>query len=98
MSSTEAEVVAANVALGGVGLPSSGLWAYLQNAGGDQSIPGGLPATKIECNSDVKGDKWIYDPSRRILIVDHSKQRQPLFDGGFGLKVLIKKSTSIQSV
>ena len=38
MSSTEAEVVAANVTLRAVGLPSSGLWAYLQNAGGDQSI------------------------------------------------------------
>ena len=56
VSSTEAGVVAANVTLRGVGLPSSGLWAYLQNAGGDQSIPGGLPATKIECNSDAKGD------------------------------------------
>ena len=43
MSSTEAEVVAANVTLRAVGLPSSGLWAYLQNAGGDQ------------CNAGVKG-------------------------------------------
>ena len=80
MSSTEAEVVAANVTLRAVGLPSSGFWAYLPNAGGDQSIPGGLPATKIECNSDVQGDKWVLDPSRRILIIEHSKPRQPLFD------------------
>ena len=34
MSSTESEVVSANVSLRAVGLPSSGLWAYLQNAGG----------------------------------------------------------------
>ena len=82
MSSTEAEVVAvaANITLRAVGLPSSGLWAYLQNAGGDESIPGGLPTSEIECNATVKGDKWIYDPSRRILIIEHSKPRQPLFD------------------
>ena len=80
MSSTEAEVVAANIALRAVGLPSSGLWAYLQNAGGDESIPGGLPTSKIECNATVKGDKWIFDPSRRILIIEHTKPRQPLFD------------------
>ena len=80
MSSTEAEVVAANITLRAVGLPSSGLWAYLQNAGGDESIPGGLPTSPIECNATVKGDKWIYDPNRRILIVEHTKPRQPLFD------------------
>ena len=28
----------------------------------------------------MKGDKWIYDPSRRILIIEHAKPRQPLFD------------------
>ena len=39
ISSTEAEVVAANISLRAVGLPSSGLWAYLQNAGGgDQAL------------------------------------------------------------
>ena len=43
ISSTEAEVVAANISLRAVGLPSSGLWAYLQNAGGGSSTPGGLP-------------------------------------------------------
>ena len=37
MSSTESEVVSANVSLRAVGLPSSGLWAYLQNAGGGNS-------------------------------------------------------------
>jgi hypothetical protein len=34
-SSTEAEVVCANIALRTVGLPSSALWSVLQNAGGD---------------------------------------------------------------
>ena len=38
VSSTEAEVVAANISLHAVGLPSSGLWAYLQNAGGNQAF------------------------------------------------------------
>ena len=81
MSSTEAEVVAANITLRAVGLPSSGLWAYLQNAGGDESIPGGLPCMKVECSASVKGDKWIFDPSRRILMIERSKTRQqPLFD------------------
>ena len=35
VSSTEAEVVCANVALRALGLPSSALWSVLQNAGGD---------------------------------------------------------------
>ena len=38
MSSTEAEVVAANITLRAVGLPSSGLWTYLQNAGGGMEV------------------------------------------------------------
>ena len=38
VSSTEAEVVAANISLRAVGLPSSGLWAYLQNAGGIKAL------------------------------------------------------------
>ena len=36
MSSTESEVVSANVSLRAVGLSSSVLWAYLQNAGGGE--------------------------------------------------------------
>ena len=47
MSSTEAEVVSASVTLRAVGLPSSGLWAYLQNAGGGKSTPRGLPDKDI---------------------------------------------------
>ena len=35
---------------------------------------------KVECSASVKGDKWIFDPSRRILMIEHSKPRQPLFD------------------
>ena len=37
LSSTEAEVVCANVSLRALGLPSSALWSVLQNAGGDSS-------------------------------------------------------------
>ena len=37
VSSTEAEVVCANVALRALGLPSSALWSVLQNAGGHTS-------------------------------------------------------------
>jgi len=48
--------------------------------GGRSKHSGGLPATKIECNAGVKGDKCVFDPSRRILIIEHSKPRQPLFD------------------
>ena len=38
VSSTEAEVVAANISLRSVGLPSCGLWAYLQNVGEGQAL------------------------------------------------------------
>ena len=60
MSSTESEVVAANIALRAVGLPSSGLWAYLQNAGGDgtkrsNSTPGGLPLTSVTTKAENNG-------------------------------------------
>ena len=76
MSSTESEVVSANVSLRAVGLPSSGLWAYLQNAGGmrKDSIPGGLPTTDIETPKESK-----FNRRRRLLIRIHTKPRSHLF-------------------
>ena len=57
MSSTESEVLSANVSLRAVGLPSSGLWAYLQSAGGERapkdSIPGGSPRHDIETQNPM---------------------------------------------
>jgi len=54
MSSTESEVISANVSLRAVGLPSSGLWAYLQIAGGERkdSLPGGLPKHDFETQKE----------------------------------------------
>ena len=83
MSSTESEVVSANVSLRAVGLPSSGLWAYLQNAGGEKerkdSIPGGLPRHDIETQKEPNGEYWHFMRSRRLLIRVHTKPRSHLF-------------------
>ena len=90
MSSTESEVVSANVSLRSVGLPSSGLWAYLQKAGGIQNprkpLPGRkqgeperLPMTFTVTKADKDGDHWEYDPGRRSLTRVHSKGRSHLF-------------------
>ena len=85
MSSTEAEVVSANVALRAVGLPSSGLWAYLQNAGGGKSTPGGLPDKDIITKQNKSDDYWMFERSRRVLSRIHLKPRNhlyaPVFEG-----------------
>ena len=84
MSSTESEVVAANISLRAVGLPSSGLWAYLQNAGGDEakkhSTPGGLPNTSITTQKEKDGEYWEFIRHRRLLVRVHPKSRSSLFD------------------
>ena len=84
MSSTESEVVSANVSLRAVGLPSSGLWAYLQNAGGEKkhkdSIPGGLPRHDIETQKESNGEYWQFMRSRRLLVRVHTKPRSHLFN------------------
>ena len=46
LSSTEAEVVCANVALRALGLPSSALWSVLLNAGGDTATKSPTPLTR----------------------------------------------------
>ena len=79
MSSTEAEVVSANVSLRAVGLPSSGLWAYLQNAGGVKSTPGGLPDHDIDTKQNENDDYWLFERSRRVLSRIHNKKRCHLY-------------------
>ena len=86
MSSTESEVVSANVSLRSVGLPSSGLWLHLQKAGGVQkslpkqpSMPGGLPSRFVSTESGKKSDYWTYDPSRRLLCRIHRTPRNRRF-------------------
>ena len=83
MSSTESEVVAANLSLRAVGLPSSGLWANLRSAGGGdtaKSSPGGgLPTREVVMKADKTGDHWEFHPERRHLVRVHAKQRNCLF-------------------
>ena len=88
MSSTEAEVVSANVSLRAVGLPSSGLWSYLQQAGGVQKpcIPGGLPDNDVETAKEPNGEHWIFQRSRRLLIRVHTKPRNHLFSPESSMK------------
>ena len=83
MSSTEAEVVSANVSLRAVGLPSSGLWAYLQNAGGAKSTPGGLPDHDIDTKQNKNDDYWLFERSRRVLSRIHVKKRSHLYTPEF---------------
>ena len=77
------QVVSANVSLRAVGLPSSGLWAYLQNAGGEReridSNPGGLPTHDIETQKESNGEYWQFMRSRRLLMRVHTKPRSHLF-------------------
>ena len=84
ISSTESEVVAANISLRSVGLPSSGLWAYLQKAGGEQknrqSNSRGLPTTNTVTKTERDGDHWEFDVDRRILARVHVKPRTHLYD------------------
>ena len=83
MSSTESEVVAANLSLRAVGLPSSGLWAYLRSAGGDGTVKcspgGGLPTKEVIMIADKTGDHWEFHPERRHLVRVHAKLRNCLF-------------------
>ena len=87
LSSTESEVVSANVSLRSVGLPSSGLWAHLQQAGGitpsksrsSSSKLESLPRERVRTEPDKDGDYWIYEPSRRCLSRVHVKPRSHLY-------------------
>ena len=88
LSSTESEVVSANISLRSVGLPSSGLWAHLQQAGGitpsksrsSSSKLESLPQERVRTEPDKDGDYWIYEPSRRCLSRVHVKPRSHLYE------------------
>ena len=60
MSSTEAEVIAANVALRAVGLPSSCLWEIIQSAGGGTENPT-CTLTPCTLTPSRTSDYWIND-------------------------------------
>ena len=83
ISSTEAEVVLANLAMRTVGLPSSCLWQVIRQAGGVTS-----QSSRQKENSAVgttraqkqKHDTWEFDPLRDQLIRRHVMPRYQLFD------------------
>ena len=90
MSSTESEVVAANVSLRAVGLPSSGLWMHLQNAGGipnhmrrknckPEGLPRQLPMENVTTSPNKRREFWEFDPSRRCLSYISPNPRSHLF-------------------
>ena len=79
MSSTEAEVVAANISLRAVGLPSSGLWAYLGNARAESSTPGGLPKESVRTQPEKDGEYWELIKERRLLVRARPNKRFHLF-------------------
>ena len=91
LSSTEAEVVCANVALRSLGLPSSAIWSVLQNAGGvdknaNKPTALGRDAKKFNCSKhpDSSLSKVEYEgrnllPDGRIVeIYTSSKPNTPV--------------------
>ena len=73
MSSTEAEVIAANVALRAVGLPSSCLWEIIQSAGGGTENP------TCTITPSRTSDYWINDTVNGYIVRVHNKRRTQLF-------------------
>ena len=73
MSSTEAEVIAANVALRAVGLPSSCLWEIIQSAGGGTENP------TCTLTPSRTSDYWINDTVNGYIVRVHNKRRTQLF-------------------
>ena len=77
MSSTEAEVIAANLSIRTVGLPSSCLWQVIQNAGGVTNAQSSAVGTRAR---NAKKDTWEFEPLRDQVIRRHVEQRNHLFD------------------
>ena len=73
MSSTEAEAIAANVALRAVGLPSSCLWEIIQSAGGGTRNP------TCTLTPSRTSDYWINDTVNGYIVRVHNKRRTQLF-------------------
>jgi len=82
MSSTEAEVTAANLALRAVGLPSSCLWSVIRHAGGDstkQKQPRRVE-TRAKNPKNMKDDYWEHVPFTNQVTRVHVKPRNKLFN------------------
>ena len=77
MSSTEAEVTAANLALRAVGLPSSCLWSVIRHAGGDstQQRPSRRVETRCKNPKNTKDDYWEHVPFTNQVTRVHVKPR-----------------------
>ena len=79
MSSTEAEVTAANLALRAVGLPSSCLWSVIRHAGGDSTQQ--RPSRRVETRAkNPKDDYWEHSPFTNQVTRVHVKPRNKLYN------------------
>ena len=80
MSSTEAEVTAANLALRAVGLPSSCLWSVIRQAGGD-STSKSKQNRRVETRAkNPKDDYWEHVPFTNEVTRVHVKPRGQLYN------------------
>ena len=79
MSSTEAEVIAANLSIRTVGLPSSCLWQVIRNAGGVTNANAQSSAVGTRARN-AKKDAWEFEPLRDQVIRRHVEPRNHLFD------------------
>ena len=79
MSSTEAEVIPANLAIRIVGLPSSCLWQVIRQAGGVTNAKSSSSAVGTRARN-AKTDLWEVDPRRDQVVRRHVEPRHPLFD------------------
>ena len=82
MSSTEAEVTAANLALRAVGLPSSCLWSVIRHAGGDstQQKQSRRVETRAKNPENTKDDYWEHVPFTNQVTRVHVKPRNKLYN------------------
>ena len=92
MSSTEAEVVAANLATRSVGLPSSCLWQVIRNAGGTHSAKKEKKSPRAAeasigngCTDEAEPrewntkDYWEFDSLKNEVVRHHVTPREHLF-------------------
>ena len=83
MSSTEAEVTAANLAMRAVGLPSSCLWSVIRNAGGDDQHNANSTlhrGVETSAKNKSKEDYWEHHPYTNMVTRVHVKPRKVLFN------------------
>ena len=82
MSSTEAEVTAANLALRAVGLPSSCLWSVIRHAGGDstQQRQSRRVETRAKNPKNTKDYYWEHVPFTNQVTRVHVKPRNKRYN------------------